>query len=97
MEMSREFLGNRFSIVDIPDSKHIPREVPLMRRKLEAETISSSGSTRVAALIFIDLNVDHGGDAMSALKPIADILQQSGQNCLVVVYPQTHANFKYHQ
>ena len=94
LEMARTFLDNRFSIVDLPDAKHIAREVSLMRRKLEAENISSSGSTRLATLIFLDLNVDHGSASMSALKPIADILQQSEQNCLVLMYPQAHANFK---
>ena len=31
---------------------------------------------------------------MSALKPITDVLNQSEDNCMVLVYPQVHKNFK---
>ena len=91
LEMAKKFLADRFSIVDIPDAKHLVREIVMMRRRLEQDIICSG---RVAMMFFLDLNVDHGAAAIASLKPITDMLQQSEDNCLLFMYPQTHNNLK---
>ena len=94
IEKCQAYMEHKFDICDLPDAKHLSREISLMRRRLEQESISTDNSGRIAVLIVLDLNMDHGSAAMSALKPIAEVLQQSEDNCMVLVYPQVHKNFK---
>ena len=77
-----------------PTLKNISREISLMRRRLEQESIFAGNSGRISVLIVLDFSIDHGSGAMSALKPITAVLNQSEDNCLVLVNLQVHKNFK---
>ena len=44
--------------------------------------------------MFMSLNIDRGSASMGALKPVADVLKQSEDNCLFAMHPQLNNNLK---
>ena len=69
IEKCQAYMEHKFDICDVPDAKHISREISLMRRHLEQENSFAGHLGRISVLIFLDLNVDHGSAAMSARSP----------------------------
>ena len=93
LHAAKEFMTKKFHILDIPSVSHIVREVGLARKSLEDDA-ATMGSARIMTIVFMDMNIDHSGTAMGALKPVSDMLHMTDTTCLVLMSPQTHANFK---
>ena len=47
IEKCQAYMDQKFDICDVPDAKHISREISLMRRRLEQESIPGSNSGRI--------------------------------------------------
>ena len=45
------------------------------------------GSARIMTIVFMDMNIDHSGTAMGALKPVSDMLHMTDTTCLVLMSP----------
>ncbi len=90
-------MDTRFSMVDVPESKFITREVYQARRRLEDVKLSggSAPTPHVHVLFYVDLNIDHSGTTLGAFKAIADVLHQSEHNALLLQGLQQHSNLKF--
>ena len=79
IEKCQAYMAQKFDICDVPDAKNISREISLMRRRLEQESIFAGNSGQISVLIVLDFSIDHGSGAMSALKPISRASSVRGQ------------------
>ena len=87
----KEFMKNRFSVVDIPGVMHISREVGDMRRTLEKE-VPPKGEGSALVMLYLDLNIDHSPCAISALVESMKLLHQTPSFCVCVRWLVRHAN-----
>ena len=56
IEKCQAYMAQKFDICDVPDAKNISREISLMRRRLEQESIFAGNSGRISVLIVLDFS-----------------------------------------
>ena len=88
------FMAERFGMVDVPDSRHLVRELLAFKRRVEAVKVCVAAGDTALVWIYLDLNIDHSAATMAMIKVIAGFLHQSENHFMTVVYPQLHASFK---
>ena len=84
--------AERLALMDVPNMKHLVRDMLTFTRKVESIKLGSDKETYV--WVFIDLNLDHSANMLAMMKPIAIFLHQSEDHFTTIIYPQLHANLK---